>query len=63
MVHHSLDYADLATFSTAVQPGDFALMQVTPTVFNVEEPLKTVIVEKRSCWLDHEVIKLEFVFF
>lgn len=59
MVHHSLDFADTSTFAASVQPGDFTLMQVTPTAFNAdEESLNAMDIEKRSCWLNEEVRKL-----
>lgn len=56
MVHHYLDFPDLSTFSSALQPGDFTLMQVLPTVFNAdEEELLQMEVAKRNCWLGKEV--------
>ncbi|GLV32754.1 hypothetical protein CBL_00539 [Carabus blaptoides fortunei] len=54
LVHPNWDYADLSAFSIAVQPGDFALMQLTPTVYTSESVLKSVSVDRRNCWFGYE---------
>lgn len=53
-MHPRWDFADSSAFSISVRPGDFALMQISPTVYHSEESLREVSVEKRGCWFETE---------
>lgn len=54
LVHSKWDLADQSAFSIAVQLGGFAMMQITPNVFNSDKTLKKVDVDKSRWRLMHE---------
>uniref|UniRef100_A0A336KF41 CSON009762 protein n=1 Tax=Culicoides sonorensis TaxID=179676 RepID=A0A336KF41_CULSO len=54
MIHSSMDYPDMATSSSVVQPGEDLRLGVIPEVIYSKEGIRNMDVIQRDCWFEDE---------